>query len=300
MRKVVIIPTVGRNSVNKLIQQIQTDAKYASLDIEIYVALNGTLEKPIAISENVSTLEISKTPIGVGETVNKALTLVPESLVWTIADDEDWLIGKFNHDIQIMLGPDSPDILSPIAYTEDELGKSVRPTKTIRAENVIDYLYANIHFGRNQRYFTLSGACANRDVWKRVAFPSNLQSREDTSYLKAQAELNTVFRHGEKPTVRINTSLKRSAYRDEDTADALFWALKNLTSRQFVGFLGCSWPKPHVLNGNFCVIQEMITKVIKINEVSVIARTRTTLLLMYWLSISLVRKISEKIIGFQK
>ena len=300
MRKVVVIPTVGRDSINSLIQQIQSDAKSASLDIEIFIALNGTLEKSIVFSGNVSLLEISNIPIGVGETVNRALELVPESLVWTIADDEDWLIGKFSHDLMIMMGVNPPEILSPIAHVADELGMRIRPTKTIGDENIIDYLYSNVHLGRNPRYFTLSGACASRDVWTRVAFPSNMQSREDTSYLKAQAELGTIFRHGGLPTVKVNTSLKRSANRDEDTDEAFFWAHKNLSKRQFVGFLGCSWPKPHVQTGNLLVIQKMIKKITKVKGISVIVKTKTSLLLFYWLLVAIARNVYGKTIGIRK
>lgn len=295
-----VIPTVGRDSLKKLIDQILSDAKSNSLDVMIFIALNGTLETQIFDSENLSVLKISKEPIGVGETVNRALALVPDSMVWTIADDEDWLPGKFNHDLSIMMANNPPEILSPIAYVTDETGMRVRPAQVIGDEGIIDYLYSHIHFGKNPRYFTLSGACATRKVWMRVAFPSDMSSREDISYLKTQGELNTIFKHGQTPTVGINISLERSANRDQNCAEPLFWACKNLDTKQLVGFLGCSWPKPHVQTGNFQVIQEMILMALQMLGIPKLAKFKVTLLLSYWCVISIIKNLHGSIVSTRK
>jgi|688.fasta_scaffold201263_1 hypothetical protein len=300
MRLVVVIPTIGRDSLKKLVEQILNDAKSNSLEVKIYIALNGTLETQIFDSENLSVLNISKVPIGVGETVNRALALVPDSMIWTIADDEDWLPGKFNHDLSIMMATNPPEILSPKAYVTDETGMRVRPAKVIGDEEIIDYLYSHIHFGKNPRYFTLSGACATREVWMRAAFPSDMSSREDISYLKTQAELQTIFKHGQIPTVGINISLERSANRDQNCAEPLSWACENLDTKQLVGFLGCSWPKPHVQTGNFQVIQEMIRMALEIVEIPKLAKLKVALLLSYWSVISIIKNLHGNIVGTKK
>lgn len=284
----VVIPTVGRQSLLKLVEEIIDDSKCAAIEVEIYVALNGVFNERTLLPEQVKILEISDKAIGVGRTMNEAVRMVPSGIVWTIADDENWLPGKFLHDLGIMNRDDAPDILSPIAILTDEVSSRIRPRKKIKNNDVASYLFSKFHFGANPTYLTLSGACAEKEVWLREQFPTDLLSREDIVYLLNQAKKLTTFSHGNVPTVKINISLERSAKRDTSNRDSIVWAKNNLNQNQISVFLGCIWPKPHVLTGNYKILLKMLAIQSKDVEISRKARVQISMSLIYWTMVALV------------
>lgn len=287
----VVIPTIGRSSLDVLVSQILMDTKISGIELEIIIALNGNANLNYLSSENVRILSISETPIGVAKTMNLALSQIPEGLVWTIADDEEWCLGKLESDLSDLRKVDSPEILSPVAYFTDELGTEIRPRRSItRNEDILDYFYGRISLGRNPNYFSLSGAVATKSTWLRVKFPEDLKSREDTLYLVMQQKEGTSLGHASRPTVRINIELQRAVNRDDKIEDVIQWANRNLNRKQFRGFVGCAWCKPFVVSRNPRKLLEMLKTLIFGREVrfSRIARLETALLVLIWTIISIV------------
>lgn len=291
MKHWVVIPTVGRKSLERLVFQILQDATTSHLEINILIALNGAVNLDFLAASNVQVLTVSKFPIGVAKTMNLALQQVSEGIVWTIADDEEWCAGKFRTDLQDFSDPDAPEILSPIAFFEDELGREIRPKNRIKKdEKILDYFYGSISLGRNPNYFSLSGAVARKQTWLKVKFPEGLLSREDTLYLVEQERLGTTFGHGSKPTVKISTDLKRAVRRDSDIEEVIRWGSEHLTPKQFLGLVGCGWCKPFVASRDTKKLMAMIKALVFLHKsrFSFSVRARAVGLLIIWSIFSLL------------
>ena len=288
MKYTVLIPTLGRPSLFDLVQQIAIDRDISQLDVEIVVALNG---ESVAFLENqeITLLHLSNQPMGVGAAVNKALLQVDEGWVWTIADDENWLPGKFRSDLGHISKLPECSILMPTSNFVDEIGKSKRPRIPIgKGEKVFDYLYSHLHFARSPRYISLSGACALRKTWISAKFPESMQTREDIEYLALQEEIGCKFVHNEQVTVGINVLLSRGALREQNALEALKWAEMRLTEKQRVGFIGCSWVKPLVFSGNRSELRDMLVLINSgESSLSLLNRYKLHLLLRYWSIVSI-------------
>jgi hypothetical protein len=291
MKYRVVIPTIGRPSLDILIKQILADSEKARVDLEIVVAVNGSENLESLSSDRVKVLRISDKPIGVAKTMNLALSQISDGLVWTIADDEEWCLGKFESDLRDLAQEDAPEILSPIAYFTDEVGTGIRPRNRIQKnEEILDYFYGRISFGRNPNYFSLSGAVAQKSTWVRIKFPEDLKSREDTLYLVLQQRQGTIFGHASQPTVKINIELQRAVDRDKNIEEVIQWASVNLNSTQFKGFVGCAWCKPFVVSKDTRKLLEMFNSLLRGKKVnfSTSVRLETACLVLVWAIISCV------------
>ncbi len=288
MNLMVLIPTLGRETLNVIVKQILTDAKSASLHVTIYVGLNGILDSNVQLPQNVRLLNISDTPIGVSECVNIALSMIPPGFLWTIADDDEWLLGKFSCDLKFLTKLErSNSVLLPRIILNDSVGKAIRPKLTIENQNVRDYLYGHISLKRNRRYVTMSGACAHTTFWTRVKFPT-MPVREDIVYLIEQEKMGTRFVQPKRPTVQINIDFKRGLARDMDINAALEWQRTFLNRQHAIGFLGCAWPKPFAASGQphqINKMQKQITREI-LEDLGLLTLISVKLLLVYWIVIA--------------
>lgn len=287
MKYMVIIPSLGRPSLGDLIEEIKRDEIHCGIRVEIYVALNGNLPDGMHI-DNVNLLNLSQEPIGVATAVNSALNIVPDGLIWTIADDETWKIGKFQSDLETIRDLAGQWILLPTSIFKDELGEAIRPRIPIKkGEAVLDYLYSHIHFWRNPRYISLSGACAERSTWLNVKFPETMQTREDIDYIYLQEMQGCQLVQSSEITVGINVKLERGANREQAASDALIWAEERLTKKQRVGFLGCAWVKPLVYSRNIAEMKKM-KKLLVSQGCFLFSKSQisTYLLLEYWIMVS--------------
>ena len=286
----VLIPTIGRGSLNVIIQQILHDAVLSNVDITIFVALNGTLDPKVRIPPNVQVLQISSVPIGLSDCVNISLAKIPSGYLWTIADDDEWLLGKFTCDLNY-LGKlsDKRSLLLPRVYLNDSVGRAVRPKATIEGENIRDYLYGHISLARNPRYVTMSGACAHTDFWARVEFPV-MPVREDVVYLMAQEKLGIRFIQPYKPTVKINIDFKRGLSRDTDIHAVLAWQKSFLNKEHAIGFLACAWPKPFAASGKSEKIRDLRSQLNRqsLPSINLFTLTAIKLLLTYWIFLARV------------
>jgi len=296
MNLMILIPTLGRETLNVIISQILTDAQSARVDVTIYVGLNGIIDSNVHLPHNVRLLNISKTPIGVSECVNIALSMIPSGFLWTIADDDEWLLGKFACDVQFLKTLEmNNSVLLPRIILNDSAGKAIRPKVTIENQNVRDYLYGHISLRRNPRYVTMSGACAHTIFWSRVKFPT-MPVREDIVYLIEQEKLGTRFVQPQKPTVKINIDFNRGLARDMDIDAALEWQRAFLHRQHAIGFLGCAWPKPFAASGHPHQIRKMGQQITKENleDLGFLRRICIKLLLVYWIFIAKIIQQKSK------
>jgi len=289
MKYMVVIPSLGRISLGDLVDQIKKDERDSGISVQIFVALNGSIPEDMNLSQ-VEILRISDKPVGVATAVNSALSQIEDGLVWTIADDETWLPGKFRADLLAISNLNSNSILLPSSVFNDEFGESIRPKIPLKYdEKILDYLYAHIHLGRNPRYISLSGACALRSTWRNVSFPEGKQTREDIEYLYLQERNGCHFIQSLDITVGINVELARGAKREQIALEAIGWANERLTDRQKIGFIGCAWVKPLVYSRNTVEMRKMKKLVNSRMEFPrLIDRIRVCLLLEYWIIVATI------------
>ena len=289
MKYMVVIPSLGRISLGDLVDQIKKDERDSGISVQIFVALNGSIPEDMNLNQ-VEILRISDKPVGVATAVNLALSQIEDGLVWTIADDETWLLGKFRADLLSISNLNSNSILLPSSVFNDEFGESIRPKIPLKSdEKILDYLYAHIHLGRNPRYISLSGACALRSTWRNVSFPEGKQTREDIEYLYLQERNGCHFIQSLDITVGINVELARGAKREQIALEAIGWANERLTDRQKIGFIGCAWVKPLVYSRNTVEMRKMKKLVNSRMEFPrLIDRIRVCLLLEYWIIVATI------------
>ena len=287
MKYMVVIPSLGRTSLGDLVDQIKRDERDSGISVEIFIALNGSIPETMRLSQ-VEILHISDKPVGVATAVNLALSQIGDGLVWTIADDETWLPGKFRADLLSIGNLNSNSILLPSSVFNDEFGELIRPKIPFKNdEKILDYLYAHVHLGRNPRYISLSGACALRTTWRNVNFPEGRQTREDIDYLYLQERNGCQFVQSLDITVGINVELARGAKREQNATEAIAWANERLTDKQKIGFIGCAWVKPLVYSRNTLEMRKMQKLVNSRREFPrLVDRIRVYLLLEYWIKVA--------------
>lgn len=254
----VVIPSIGRESLVSLCNDIIVDAGVTGIDVHIFIALNGTLPSDFAQIRGVTILEVSRVPCGVSRAVNEAMMVVPEGWVWTIADDESWLPGKFRNDLQELSAQSLETLLLPSLYYVDFVNVSpiVRPRRYPRAEEKIDhYLYGKPSFGRNTRYVSLSGSVAPRSVWLRFPF-REVAVREDIEFLIAAQRGGVSLVFSRIPTVQVDAKHLRGLTRDP-AQEAFGWCQAHLSGWSQVWFIASIWTKPFVWFGVPNEIREM-------------------------------------------
>jgi hypothetical protein len=296
MNLMVLIPTIGRESLNNVIREVLDDADSAKLHVTVFIGLNGVLDPNVKIPKKIRILKISDKPIGVGECVNRALMMIPPGLLWTISDDDDWLAGKFACDLQYREKlEDGESVLLPRVILIDTFGKSVRPKIEIGSQSLQSYLYGYISLWRNPRYVTMSGACAHTTFWGRVKFES-LPVREDIVYLIEQERLGTHFIQPVQPTIQININFNRGLARDIDIFAAIEWQKRYLAPEQLIGFLGSAWPKPFAASGRPKEIGRLLRQINRKNfgDSSYFRLALINLLLAFWIIVAKIVQRNSK------
>lgn len=269
---------------------IQKDAESTGLDVTIYIGLNGILEADLSSFSSVHILHICDKPYGISNTLNRALEMIPVGLLWTIADDDDWLVGKFRSDLESLKSHSANTLLLPKCQYSDGYTTSVRPRRPIQDESILNYLYGHFSLWRNNRYITMSGACAEIDFWRRVKFP-DIGSREDVTYLIEQEKIGLEIRQSKTVTVRVNIHYRRTVIRDSEIEQTIGWALNFLNQRQLVRFLSSAYSKPFVESGNFQVLKNTFNDWRIQEKLGTQGRLVLSSVLFYWRGVSTLIKV---------
>lgn len=296
----VVIPTTGRPSLIDNIQRILADADRSSVQVSIIVALNGSLERSLPSDDRVKLLQVSKEPCGVSRAVNAGIASAPQlGLMWTMADDDKWLAGKFRHDIEFLNKKAGKCLLLPRAFLRDEAGTACRPKRPIgEGEPIFDYLYGKRVWLRNPNFVTLSGSVALAEIWKAFPFPASTV-REDIELLKTIQEQGISICHGYEPTVQLEVSLRRSSDRD-NAMDALQWSRKLSSSQLQYAFICGAWGKTAAAAGNFKELRRMIQAIMSGKQPSfrpylrLKASLLLSLLLLFSITIGLFRLLNSQ------
>jgi hypothetical protein len=291
---VVLIPTTGRSTLVALADSIMSDAAASGIRVRIVLALNGAVLH-LPTHRNIEIIELAKFPIGVSKAMNSALEKLSKCVVWTIADDEFWLPGKFKSDLETlqMVGWDA--IILPRAIFVDQMGVVVRPRKPLQEnQTVASYLFGKLHLGRNPSYISLSGAVALLDVWRKIRFPEDMSIREDIEYLIRHESKGTRLIHNPKTTVKIHVDLNRAHEREiEDGIDALLdWTRNRLLPRERRNFFAITWQKPLAATGDYSTILFNYRELRKgyWNEFSFFDRMCVSILAFYWFIFALTQR----------
>jgi hypothetical protein len=291
---VVLIPTTGRSTLVALVDSIVHDAAASGIRVRIVFALNGAVPQ-LPTHRNIEIIELAKFPIGISKAMNSALEKLSKCVVWTIADDEIWLPGKFKSDLEILQMVGWETIILPRAIFVDQMGVAVRPSKPIQEnQTVASYLFGKLHLGRNPSYISLSGAVALLDVWRKIRFPEDMSIREDIEYLMRHESEGTRLIHNPKTTVKIQVDLNRAHEREiEDGIDALLdWTRDRLLPRERRNFFAITWQKPLVATGDYSSILFNYRELRKgyWNEFSFFDRICVSILAFYWCIFALTQR----------
>ena len=288
----VLIPSIGRDSITNNLNAIIEDAIGSGLVPEIYIGLNGKVQDHVRNMKYVKVLDISDHPYGVGNTFNSSLRLIEPGLLWIIADDDLWLPGKFDADLRLLDTWDSCTLLLPKCFYSDGMRNEIRPRISPINEDLKNYLYGHFSYTRNPRYITMSGACADVLFWRRVKF-SNLESREDITFLFEQEKLGIKILQHELPTVRINIQYARSISRESSIEVTKKWALEYLNVDQITKFLCCVYAKPFSINGNFQILKKNYLDFKLRKEIGFKNSTKVWISYLYWKIIFILLNIMK-------
>jgi hypothetical protein len=288
----VLIPTVGRDTLKVNINSIIQDALDSDLIPIVYLALNGNLSNEIRQMEFVKVIDVSDKPFGISNTLNKALKLIKPGLLWTIADDDIWMPGKFKTDLEALQNAGSSTLLLPRCIFTDGIKSGIRPKIPPIGEGVVDYLFGHFSFLRNPRYITMSGACAQVEFWSRILFP-NMESREDITYLLEQEKLGVNFVQPSIPTVKIYINHSRTINRDASFEATKKWMNKYLSPNQTMKFLSCAYAKPYASNGEFRILRNAYRYFSPSKEIGILRSSIIWIAYYYWIILYFLLKTSK-------
>ena len=187
----VVIPTLGRPSLKKVIDQILDDK--ANLDVEIVVVADG-----LKAFQNIMNLHIPRKEIriilntqskGVSGSLNAGLESARGEYVMFFSDDDYWIAGKFNTALIQIRNSDENTCICFQTISKNHRGKKViRPTNVPKEPiNPINYCYGSSPFINNDRYISLTSFIAPQSV-RQVKFSEELHSREDIAWLHSLHE----------------------------------------------------------------------------------------------------------------
>ena len=216
-RLTVIIPSLGRDSIIKVLNDIKEDepaliivlahGKKAFSNIRNQVDLKSVLV--IECAENLSLSELC----------NIGLEQVTTNFFAFFSDDDTWIKGKSNNLIHVL--QNNPEFDIAIGSTVEKIGtlNRIRPTNLLENDqNIFDYLYGSPILFKNNRYLGLQDAIVRNGKYPN--FRPNLNVYEDVIWLSdAQQMGHKVICINQVVSLKF-PSMQRSSERQ--TAAAVF------------------------------------------------------------------------------
>ncbi len=245
----IIIPSIGRVSVEKLLHMISKDSLLSKKSIRIIIALNGHQEFKV-VNPDVEICNLGADRIGFSEAVNRVINLVKTPFTCIVADDDVWLLGKLEHDLSCLIQNDV--VLASYNFV-DNLGAARRPRTLYNGDKrPSEFLFEKFSFFRSKRYISISGVALRTEILKRNHFDSTLFVREDIEWLDRIYDNGIQIRQSASATMGLNVDLGRAANR-EDSNSLRLWVdilAKNSGYSCVLNFLSGAALKPHVVMRN--------------------------------------------------
>ena len=188
----VIIPTLGRPTLKKVISEILRDS--VDLEIEIILVADGVEAFSKIELQNLSGKEIrivsNARSKGISGALNTGLESATGDFLMFFSDDDTWLNGKLKNALKLV-NPNQRTCVCLQTESVNQRGRNIiRPSKVPKVViNPVNYCYGSSPFVHNDRYISLTSFIAPQSV-KEIKFSEELNSREDIAWLQS------LFRNG--------------------------------------------------------------------------------------------------------
>ena len=259
----ILIPTVGRETLQKVLGQIEADSE--NLAIEIIIIGDGD-DAMLAICElgisgpSVKIIQNSNKK-GVSGALNTGLQFISGEFLMVFSDDDFWPRGKFARSLAAVQGSEKACFCFQVETVNKAGKRRIRPS--LLPQDPIDplsYCYSTNPLLENPSYLSLTSFIAPKGV-SRIRFPENLNSREDIAwlYLLHKNEFKIFLKEG--VNARVDIGYKRTTLRDTsvELISWLNWLNSNGSNVQS-NFLYAHFLRPFaqsgkILNGIYVLLQ---------------------------------------------
>ena len=179
-RLTVIIPSLGRNSIVKVLNDIKEDEPALIIVLAHGKEAFSYIRNKVDLSA-VQVIECAKR-LSLSELCNIGLKQVATDYFAFFSDDDTWVKGKSNKLINTLVG--SPEFDIAIGSTIEKIGRRnrIRPTNLLaNNQNIFDYLYESPILFKNNRYIGLQDSILRKGTYPN--FLSHLKVYEDVIWL---------------------------------------------------------------------------------------------------------------------
>jgi glycosyltransferase involved in cell wall biosynthesis len=224
-----IIPTIGRESLNRAIQSALVQKHIKN---HIIVVDDSTCQ-----SLNFSNVTIIRTGgnRGVAFARNLGIRAAKSEWIAFLDDDDQWLPNKSILQVEYMKLKNL-DLSLTCAFMSNQ--KLIRPKKIYKGRiDPLEEIYSDFYPFRRDYYLPFPSVMISGRAAKNLSFDQTLNEREDLWYLHQAYQLNYKIEQLSKPLVIINfdpkRSIKRPAIQDDFHWINLLTGLSKLLGLKF-------------------------------------------------------------------
>jgi glycosyltransferase involved in cell wall biosynthesis len=260
----IIIPSIGRLSLGRVLNQIFEDRNELKLQIIVIADGNDAMSRIQSFVDSNSQVELfqNNRTKGVSGSLNTGLLRAEGKYVMFFSDDDHWLTGKLKTSVQAIQGTKSMCICLQVKTLSDKGKSIIRPSYIpMKPINPLIYCYGSKPRIVNTRYISLTSFIAPIEV-KNFMFPEYLTSREDIAWLQTlhQNDYEIIIKEGICAQVEIG--YERTSKRDDSKELNLWlnWLEKNGPEIQS-NFLFSHFLRPYVASANIFIGLKVLGKV---------------------------------------
>ena len=260
----IVIASIGRNSLIRVIDQILDDKENFSLQIIVVADGNEAKDKIENLLFSSSIVEIiqNNRTKGVSGALNTGLQRAEGKYLMFFSDDDFWPRGKLKKSLNSIVGKEKTCVCFQVETVSKTGKKKTRPSHIPKGSiDPITYCYGGSPFLVNPHYISLTSFIAPIEV-KEILFPENLNSREDLVWLNFLHDKMYKIFFEEEICARVEIGYERTSKRDNhiELKAWLQWLERNKPSLQS-NFLYSHFLRPYVVSGNIIAGIKVLVKV---------------------------------------
>jgi glycosyltransferase involved in cell wall biosynthesis len=198
----VIVPTVGRSSLNRAIHSITSQVNVV---LEIIIVDDSELQD-LSFPENVPG-RIIKTggKVGVSQARNIGLNAATNRWVAFLDDDDEWLPNKSEVQLKYM-----KELSLDASLTSAFVNKITRPKVLLKIdESPIHALYSRLSFFANRHYMAMGSLIYDSEKFQ-IRFMDKLAERENIFFYESLFKLGAKIGQIDEPLVIVHFSKSNS------------------------------------------------------------------------------------------
>jgi teichuronic acid biosynthesis glycosyltransferase TuaG len=249
----IVIASIGRDSLVRVLNQILDDKEDLSLQIIVVADGNNAKNKIDSFLLSSPMVEViqNKRAKGVSGALNTGLQCAEGRYLMFFSDDDFWPRGKLKKSVDSIKGKENTCICFQVETISNSGKIKKRPSYIPReAIDPLSYCYEGNPLIVNPRYISLTSFIAPIEV-KEILFPENLKSREDLVWLNSLYNSEYEIFLIEETCARVEIGYERTSKRDNFIELELWlqWLQRNKPNLQS-NFLYSHFLRPYVMSGN--------------------------------------------------